>query len=72
MRGALPVLIRLTTAACERIVALARQDSRPGAGLRITLEPGGCCGLFYHMSIDLPQPQDAVVAVDDVRVFLSQ
>ena len=63
--------IRLTQAASAMVRLLVGQDGRPGAGLRIALEPGGCCGLFYYMVVDVPRRGDAVVDAGGVRLLLS-
>lgn len=64
--------MQLTEAAREKIRALARADGRPGAGLRITVEPGGCCGTFYYMSVDVARAGDEVITVSGAWLLLAR
>ncbi len=44
-----------------------------GAGFRLMVKPGGCSGLDYDFSVEKgPQPGDAVVQHDDIRLFVPE
>ena len=59
----------------ERAVAhlrqlLAEHSAAPGKGLRVQVAKGGCSGMQYEMSLDLPQENDAVVEQGDVAFLI--
>ncbi|MEA1675927.1 iron-sulfur cluster assembly accessory protein [Nitrospirillum sp. BR 11163] len=61
----------ITPAASRFIRFMLRADGGPEAGFRLVLSPGGCSGLSADMSVRAsPEPGDAVVERDDVRLFL--
>ena len=48
------------TDSAQKKVAEMTAESDPGKLLRIFIEPGGCSGFEYGMSIDEPKPTDRV------------
>ncbi|MDE1147273.1 MAG: iron-sulfur cluster assembly accessory protein [Azospirillaceae bacterium] len=61
----------ITPAARRFIRFMLLADGGPDAGFRLVLSPGGCSGLSADMSVRAaPEPGDAVVERDDVRLFL--
>jgi len=59
----------------ERAVAhlrqlLAEHSAAPGKGLRVQVAKGGCSGMQYEMSLDLPQENDAVIEQDNVAFLI--
>ena len=48
------------TDSAQKKVAEMTAESDPGKLLRIFIEPGGCSGFEYGMSIDDPKPTDRV------------
>lgn len=68
---ALPKLdvMSVSPAAAERVRALVAQASN-GAGLRISVEKGGCAGMSYKMAIAAPEKGDEVIDFDGGRVIV--
>jgi iron-sulfur cluster assembly protein len=65
-------VIKLTANAAAQLRALIEErglDSQ-SAGLRLSVEKGGCAGMQYAMAIGAPQPDDLVVERDDARLFV--
>ena len=60
------------TPAAERFIRLMlRADGSQGSGFRLAVTPGGCSGLAADMSVKgNPEPGDAVVELNDIRLFL--
>ena len=68
---AVPVLT-LTDAAKEHIRRLQSENGMQGYGLRYGLQGGGCSGYTYQLDFEeAPQPDDEVLAFDDVKVFMN-
>jgi len=64
-------IFHVTPRAAEEIAAIAARESRPGAGLRVTVSAGGCSGLQYGFALeDAAAEDDLVVTVDGTRVFV--
>lgn len=62
---------RVTPRAAARIAAIAVQEGRPGAGLRVSVSAGGCSGFQYGFALeDGAAEDDLVVEQDGVRVFV--
>jgi iron-sulfur cluster assembly protein len=63
-------VLSLTDAAAGRVRSvLARVDS-PTAGLRVSVEKGGCAGMSYKMEISEPGPGDEVIEEKGARVIV--
>lgn len=64
--------IDLSPTAVARVKVLLQREQRPeGAGLRVSVVGGGCSGLQYSLGLENePTEEDAVYAIDDVRVFV--
>lgn len=61
----------LTPAAEKFIRLMLRADGAPGSGFRLVLSPGGCSGLSADINVRRePEPGDAVVERNGVRLFL--
>lgn len=61
----------LTPAASRFIRLMLRSDGGPTSGFRLLLSPGGCSGLSADISVKAdPEPGDAIVERDGVRLFL--
>jgi iron-sulfur cluster assembly accessory protein len=63
-------IITMTNAAAEKVRELLKQENDPTLGLRIFVASGGCSGLQYGMTLDEEQEGDAVVAINDIKVFV--
>jgi iron-sulfur cluster assembly protein len=68
---ALPKLDVMTVspAAAERVRGLLA-NADPGAGLRISVEKGGCAGMSYKMDLAEPQKGDEVIEFEGGRVIV--
>lgn len=63
-------MISLTDQAVTKIKSLGEEVSDEGKLLRIFVEPGGCSGLEYGMSFDLPKEEDQVLESGGVRFLM--
>jgi iron-sulfur cluster assembly protein len=63
-------VLSLTDAAAERVRALLAGSDNPNAGLRVTVEKGGCAGMSYKMEIGEPRAGDDIVEEDGARVIV--
>lgn len=62
--------VTLSEAAAARIKAIAAGEPA-GAGLRVSVEGGGCSGFQYDIGIDrAPGPDDLVVERSGARLFV--
>lgn len=62
-------VMTVSPAAAERVRGLLTRAVE-GAGLRISVEKGGCAGMSYKMEIGEPQMGDEVIAFDGGRVIV--
>jgi iron-sulfur cluster assembly protein len=62
-------VLSLSAAAAERVRGLLKAAS-PAAGLRVSVEKGGCAGMSYKMTLAEPMPGDEVVEQDGARVIV--
>lgn len=61
----------LTPAAQKFIRFMLRTDGTPQSGFRLAVSPGGCSGLSADIAVKAaPEPGDAVVERDGVKLFL--
>jgi iron-sulfur cluster assembly accessory protein len=50
-----------------------QRERASGHGLRVGVQGGGCSGLEYHLAFEeKPGPDDTVLEVDGIHVFLDQ
>ena len=54
----------------NQLRVLLGEKAESGAGLRLSVERGGCAGLQYTMKVDLPLPGDDIVERQGVRVMV--
>ncbi len=60
-------MISLTPEAQIKVSSMLEQ-ARDGFALRIFIEPGGCSGFEYGMSIDSPKQQDHFTTISNLPV----
>ena len=70
MSSAAPAVISLSDAAIDRIRSLLAKADSPEAGLRVSVEKGGCAGMSYKMELARPQPGDELVEQGGARVIV--
>ena len=63
-------MISLTQEAARKIQSLEQEITEQDKLLRIFVEAGGCSGLEYGMSFDLPKDDDEILESAGVRVLL--
>jgi len=62
---------QVTARAAAEIAAIAAREGRPGAGLRVSVNAGGCSGFQYGFGLeDAPAPDDLIVEQTGTRVFI--
>jgi len=61
------LMITLTTEAQEKILSMI-SSAGEGKSLRFFIEPGGCSGFEYGMSIDTPKENDHFETISGVPV----
>ncbi|MGJ0509403.1 MAG: HesB/IscA family protein [Methylocystis sp.] len=62
-------VMTVSPAAAERVRGLLA-TAADGAGLRVSVEKGGCAGMSYKMEIGAPQRGDEVVDFEGGRVIV--
>ena len=60
---------RVTPRAAAEVAAIAAREGRPGAGLRVSVNAGGCSGFQYGFEFDEEQAEDDL-AIDTDGVTL--
>jgi iron-sulfur cluster assembly accessory protein len=66
-------MINVTPAAAEKITELLTEENKPGAGLRVFVQGGGCSGFQYGLMIDEGEGDastDAVIESHGVRLLI--
>lgn len=63
-------VMSVSPAAAERVRGLLANAVSPLAGLRVSVEKGGCAGMSYKMAIAEPKPGDEVIESDGARVIV--
>jgi len=62
---------RVTPRAAAQVAEIAAREGRPGAGLRLAVDAGGCSGFQYRFGLEeAPAPDDLVVEAGAGRVFV--
>jgi iron-sulfur cluster assembly accessory protein len=65
-------VIRMTTAAADKVRELLVQENDPSLGLRIFVAGGGCSGLQYGMTLDEQQEGDTIIAQEGFNVLVDE
>lgn len=64
-------MITVTDTAVGQLRSLLEtSDNAEGKGLRVAIAKGGCSGLQYEMTLDVPKADDAVVAREGVAFLV--
>ena len=64
---------RVTPAAARQVAEIAAREGRPGAGMRVAVDAGGCSGFQYRFALeDSAQPDDLVIEAGAARVYVDQ
>jgi len=66
-------MIHVTETAASKINALLAEESKPGAGLRVFVQGGGCSGFQYGLMIDEGEGDasaDQVFDINGVRLLV--
>lgn len=64
-------LFRVTPRAAAQLAEIAAREGRPGAGLRLAVDAGGCSGFQYRFGLeDVPAEEDLVIEAGNGRVFV--
>jgi iron-sulfur cluster assembly accessory protein len=62
---------RVTPRAAAQVVEIAAREGKPGAGLRLAVEAGGCSGFQYKFGLeDAPAGDDLVIEEGAAKVFV--
>jgi iron-sulfur cluster assembly accessory protein len=62
---------RVTLRAAAEVAEIAAREGRPGAGLRVAVNAGGCSGFQYSFALeDTAQPDDLVIEAGASRVYV--
>ncbi len=62
---------RVTPRAAAQVAEIAAREGKPGAGLRLAVDAGGCSGFQYRFGLEeAPAPDDLVVEEGPAKVFV--
>jgi iron-sulfur cluster assembly accessory protein len=62
---------RVTSRAAAQVAEIAIREGKPGGGLRLAVDAGGCSGFQYRFAIEeSPTEDDLVVKEGPARVFV--
>lgn len=62
---------RVTPRAAAQVAEIAQRQGRPGAGLRVSVNAGGCSGFQYGFDLaDAAEADDLVVEQGGTRIFV--
>jgi len=62
--------LEMTTSAQQEVKRLIDAEGKPGMGLRLAVESGGCSGMRYELDFDKPQAGDEVLNFDGFDVLM--
>jgi iron-sulfur cluster assembly protein len=67
-------VIKLTPAAAEQIRLIRRENQVPEThGLRMGIQPGGCCGSSYSLAFDeKAEPTDRIFQIEGVSIYIDE
>lgn len=63
----------ITPKAAEMVRTIMKNEGREGAGLRVTVMPGGCAGYTYGLDFaDAPEEEDLTLDVEGIKIFINE
>jgi len=64
-------MLQLTDKAVDKVKNLLRDENKPGYGLRVAVQGGGCSGFQYGLTWENEQkPNDSVLEFDGLKVYV--
>ena len=66
-----PAGIGMTEAARAKLSELLVAEA-PGAGLRVSVVPGGCSGFEYSLALGLAEEGDEAIVSGDARIYVDR
>ena len=64
-------MIQLSERAVSKVKELLTTDNKPGYGLRVAVQGGGCSGFQYGLTFDNEEkPNDNVLEIDGLKVYV--
>ena len=63
-------MITVTQSAAAEAKRLLEKQGKPGFGLRVGVQGGGCSGLSYKLGFDQERAGDRVCGTEGVKVFV--
>jgi iron-sulfur cluster assembly accessory protein len=62
---------RVTPRAAAQVAEIASREGKPGAGLRLAVDAGGCSGFQYRFALEeAPAEDDLVIQEGSAKVFV--
>jgi iron-sulfur cluster insertion protein len=62
---------RVTPRAAAQVAEIASREGKPGAGLRLAVDAGGCSGFQYRFALEeAPAEDDLVIEEGTAKVFV--
>jgi iron-sulfur cluster assembly accessory protein len=66
-----PATFRVTPRAAAEVAEIAAREGKPGGGLRLAVDAGGCSGFQYRFGIEAaPEAEDLVIEQGPARIFV--
>jgi iron-sulfur cluster assembly protein len=66
-------IVTISQNAAVEVARLIETENHPdGTGVRLSVKGGGCSGLSYALTFDLPKENDHVLAQRDVQVIVDR
>jgi iron-sulfur cluster insertion protein len=73
MSEAATIPFRVTPRAAAQVAEIADREGKPGSGLRVAVDAGGCSGFQYRFALeDTAQGDDLVIDAGAAKVFVDQ
>lgn len=63
-------MVTVTPNAAAEVKRLLEKQGKPGFGLRVGVQGGGCSGLSYKLGFDQERSGDRVQEIEGIKVFV--